>query len=186
MNLRITMYDVRMYIAFIALVLLSCSSKPTMKTDITAKPMRGFDEKKQQEILLGKILRNDLKGTPYGWFDSNYTSAKLDTTVLSEIQQHWTNDIRIEIVMGTWCSDSKEQIPHLMKILDAVNFPKENVSLYCVDRTKHFPFGAPHEEEIEKIPTIFFNNGEQRLGKFVEVPLESLEKDLLNILKGNY
>jgi thiol-disulfide isomerase/thioredoxin len=156
-----------------------------MKTDLNTKPMRGFDEKKQQEMLLGNISREDLKGVPYGWFDSNYTSAKLDTSLLSEIQQYLTDEIRIEIVMGTWCSDSRAQIPHLYKILDVVKFPKEHIALYCVDRSKHFPFGAPHDGEIEKVPTVFFYNGEQRLGVFIETPQETIEKDLLNILRSN-
>jgi len=147
--------------------------------------MKAFDEKKQQEILLGEILRTDLKGNPYGWFDSNYAAAKVNDTILPQIKPLLTNDIRIQVVMGTWCSDSRVQIPHLLKILDAANFPKENISLYCVDRTKHFPLGAPHEEEITNVPTIFFYKGDQRLGKFVESPHETLEKDVFNILNGN-
>ncbi|MBS4028507.1 MAG: thioredoxin family protein [Ignavibacteriales bacterium] len=182
-QLRITNYIILLVIISMPFI-VSCASKEIMTIDMNSKPIRGFDEKKQQEMLLGEIFRSDLKGNPYGWFDSNYTAAKINDSLVSEIKKLLTNDTRIEIIMGTWCSDTRDHLPHLLKLLDMLNFSSEKISLFCVDRSKQFPLGPSQERNISSVPTIIFFKGENELGRFVEAPQETLEKDILKILSG--
>jgi thiol-disulfide isomerase/thioredoxin len=90
------------------------------------------------------------------------------------------------VAMGTWCSDSREQIPHLWKILDELGTasPFAEVKLLGVDRSKKvvpsasFPYGP-----VEKVPTIVVTLGGSEVGRIVETPLAgSLEEDLVRIL----
>ena len=95
------------------------------------------------------------------------------------------HDYEIVIVMGSWCGDSKEQVPRFYKIMDSFDFPESNIRLLCVDKKKT---AQNYEEEISDynisfVPTfIFFRDGKE-LGRIIETPVESLEKDWLKIIE---
>lgn len=90
------------------------------------------------------------------------------------------------VAMGTWCSDSREQVPRLVKIVDALGSarPFGEVRLLGVDRGKQvvpgaaFPYGF-----VERVPTIVVTLEGSEVGRIVESPLSpSLEEDLVRIL----
>jgi len=90
------------------------------------------------------------------------------------------------VAMGTWCSDSREQVPRLLKILELLGpaNPFPELVLLGVDRGKkvvpaaRFPYGP-----VERVPTIVVTFGGSEVGRFVETPLSgSLEEDLVRIL----
>jgi thiol-disulfide isomerase/thioredoxin len=83
--------------------------------------------------------------------------------------------------MGTWCSDSKEQIPAFYKILDELNCDSNSITLINVDRNKKGLSNEIKKLNIELIPTIIFYKQRKKIGRIIETPYESLEKDLINI-----
>jgi len=91
----------------------------------------------------------------------------------------------ITVAMGTWCGDSREQIPHLQAILAALGdaSPFAPPLLVGGDRSKayppdRFPFGA-----VERVPTIVVTLEGAEVGRIVETPASgSLEEDLVAIL----
>lgn len=95
--------------------------------------------------------------------------------------------LRYELVvaMGTWCGDSREQIPRLQTILAALGerSPFSGPRLIGVDRSKWvdpelYPFGA-----VERVPTIVVAAGGQEIGRIVETPASGrIEEDLVRIL----
>ncbi len=90
--------------------------------------------------------------------------------------------------MGTWCKDSKREVPRFYKILENAKFQKNKISLIGVDSTKENYKKSPTGEEkglnIIRVPTfIFYKNGID-VNRIIEYPIESLEKDLLKIIKG--
>jgi thiol-disulfide isomerase/thioredoxin len=38
--------------------------------------------------------------------------------------------------MGTWCGDSKREVPRFIKILKSVDFPMENLKIVALDKRK--------------------------------------------------
>jgi cyclophilin family peptidyl-prolyl cis-trans isomerase len=97
-----------------------------------------------------------------------------------------TAKLRYELVvaMGTWCGDSREQIPRLQAVLATLGkqSPFAGLRLIGVDRSKQTPaswrFGA-----VEAVPTIVVTYGGARVGSIVETPSSGkLEQDLVNIL----
>lgn len=150
---------------------------------LVAQNKQTIDEKSGKSMLMGVCNRDAFKDTSYlWWFDSNYKNYTLDEKTLSEFPADFP-DITIKIIMGSWCSDSREQVPAFYRILDYIKFPQEKLSLICVDRNKHGEKDEVEGLNIELVPTIIVSRGENEIGRIIETPKESLEKDLLKILQ---
>ncbi len=141
------------------------------------------DEKKGEPMAIGFSTREVFSDTSFsGWFDSEYESYVIDTATLDEIGEI-PDEIKITIVMGTWCSDSHMQVPRLYKILDYLQYPSEEVTLIAVDREKKGLEGEVTDLNIEFVPTIIFYDNEEEIGRIIEAPEETLEKDILSIME---
>ncbi|MCB0382784.1 MAG: thioredoxin family protein, partial [Psychroserpens sp.] len=74
-------------------------------------------------FLLGKIDKNGLTSDHYNeWFSKNYNDYELDQEIIQAIGSK-LNAYQITLFMGTWCGDSKMEVPRFYKILEACNFP---------------------------------------------------------------
>ena len=138
--------------------------------------------------LLGKINKSALLKTPYSdWFGKNYTEyqpSEAQTTQLSDQLSEYT----ISIFLGTWCGDSKREVPRFYKILDVAGFPLDRVTTVGVnnarDTYKQSPGGEEEGLNIHRVPTfIFYKNGKE-MNRIVEFPVETLEQDMLKILQN--
>lgn len=156
---------------------------PSSSTDFNKLTISEEDE----EILLGSIDRKGLQRSQFKpWFDSIYTNYSVDTTLVAKVKP-LLEDVDIRIFMGTWCEDSQREVPALFKILDETSFYTENLYLTAVNREKTTPQGLEKDYNIEYVPTIILLTGNSELGRIVEYPIETLEKDLHAILSGeNY
>ena len=85
--------------------------------------------------------------------------------------------------MGTWCSDSRREVPRFYKILDEIEYPSENVSLINVNRDIEGLGDEVTGLEIHFVPTFIFYRNDEEIGRIVEIPYESLEKDMLELVK---
>ncbi len=136
--------------------------------------------------LVGKIDPNALKAEPYNtWYRQNHTDYQVDSTLLNT---HKTalNSHKILLFMGTWCGDSKREVPRFIKILETMDFPSENLKIVALDRRKEHYKKSPSGEEwglnIIKVPTfIFYKNGKE-VNRIVESPIGSLEEDIVKII----
>ncbi|WP_191858631.1 thioredoxin family protein [Hanstruepera ponticola] len=146
------------------------------------------DENGNQK-LLGKIDKNGLRQVPFNeWFDPNYDQYLLNKKVVSKLKDS-LNQYTIKIFLGTWCGDSKKEVPRFYSILNEAKFPEHQLEVIAVDRTPEAYKQAPNHEEkglnIHRVPTfIFYKNG-QEVNRIVEHPVETLERDMLNIVTDN-
>ena len=92
------------------------------------------------------------------------------------------DDLEVYTVFGSWCDDSQEQVPRLMKLLDRLRVPESRVHWIAVDRSKQDPDGLTAGMSIERVPTFLFFQSGRELGRIVEAPKLSLEMDLARIL----
>ncbi len=140
-------------------------------------------KKSANPMLVGVCSRTDLENAPFGtWFNRVYNSYNPDFLNADEVKTKLTK-FHITIVMGTWCPDSRREVPRFYKILDSISFPKDSVTLIAVDRRKK---GLSNETEglnIKRVPTfIFYENGAEK-GRIIEHPsFDTLEDDIENIL----
>lgn len=134
------------------------------------------------KILKGHIERQQLEeDTLFSWYKTNFDLYVLDFVTIHRIEQY-SQDLHFVLVVGTWCGDSKREVPHMFKIFDAAKIPPERVLMFGVDRTKKSQDGTTEHYNILRVPTLIVFKGDQEIGRIVEHPRETLEKDLLRIL----
>ncbi len=102
-------------------------------------------------------------------------------------------DIVLVCVLGTWCGDSRREVPRLWKILDEAANPGFTLLMFAAGRTGD-PDAAAWEKThgvvpgyrarfgAERVPTIVVLEDGRELGRIVETPEVSLEADLAAIL----
>jgi hypothetical protein len=150
-----------------------------------SKDSRGND------MLLGKCTRSALLQSPFAdWFRPNYDSYIVDSFTCNFIRPLLAGK-SITIFMGTWCGDSKREVPRVLKMLDCCGFSEKNLTLVMVSNKDSLYKKSPQHEEagknIVRVPTIIIQQKGAEIGRIIEFPKTSLEKDMLSILrKENY
>jgi len=143
------------------------------------------DEKTDKPILIGYTTLEAFNDTSFNWWwNSAYNMYDVDSVDVKELKIK-LEDVDIKIVMGTWCSDSRREVPHFYKILDELNYPKEKVTLINVNRDNQ---GLENEVEgldINFVPTFIFYKAREEIGRIIEMPYETLEKDMLELVSAN-
>ncbi len=144
-----------------------------------------IDPKTEKPMLVGVCDRSAFADTNFsGWFNSEYNSYSIDKETLA-ILEPADLDFTLTVVLGTWCSDSRREVPRILKIIDYLKIPEEKISFINVDREKHSPEGEVDELDIQLVPTFIFFKGEEEIGRIIEVPEITLEEDLVGILISN-
>jgi len=143
-----------------------------------------IDEKSQMEVLIGLCTRDGLKSNLFKtYYESEYTAYTPDVSTVNNLKTLLLNkNIKVTIVMGSWCGDSQEQVPRFYKIIDALGFSEADVTIYCVDRTKKTDKGETDNLGIKFVPTFIFYKEGKEIGRITESPKETLEKDILDIV----
>lgn len=141
------------------------------------------DPKDGQEILSGSVTRDGLISMG-DWFQEEYNLYTPDSIVVEHLQFHKDDYPWIFIVLGTWCGDSREQVPHFFKILDQINYPADRIYMVAVDRDKKAKDFCIGDYDIKLVPTFIFSRQGDEIGRITETPTETLERDFMNILNG--
>lgn len=140
--------------------------------------------------LIGKINKAGLTTNSYAeWFVKNYDDYVPEEAIIEQLKDELP-EFTIEFFMGTWCGDSKREVPRFYKILEASGFPMQRLTAVAVDRKgaayKQSPGGEHESKNIHRVPTfIFYKNGIE-VNRITERPVSTLEGDMLNIARGNY
>lgn len=141
-----------------------------------------FDEEKGDTLLVGYCTREVFDDSLFSnWFYEEYDFYKPEFEDINQLQ-FLLNDISITIVMGTWCSDSREVVPAFYKTMDELNYDTGNITLINVDRKKQSQGDEVKELDIKFVPTFIIYRGAVELGRIIESPIETIEVDLYNIL----
>jgi tetratricopeptide (TPR) repeat protein len=141
--------------------------------------------------LLGKCSLNDLKEAPYGeWFTKNYDDYHPRPDIVEQLRAVDWKDYTVTIFLGTWCGDSRREAPRLIKTLDAAGFPQSGITVIAISSEDSVYKQSPGREErgnhIYRAPTFVISQNGRELNRIVEIPVTSLERDLLAILNRNY
>jgi hypothetical protein len=110
-----------------------------------------------------------------------YPEEPIGEPFLEMIRQARTG-VHVLVFVGTWCSDSKRDVPRFLRIADGTGMTDVDFELHGVDRTMASPDGREQKYAIERVPTFIFIRGGKEIGRIVETPRTTLEGDILNIL----
>ena len=117
------------------------------------------------------------------WFNAEYDSYKPDKKVIKALIKKIPEDLSIVIVMGTWCSDSRREVPRFHKICDIIGIKPETLIRIAINRAKTTEHVNMEHLKIERVPTFIIYRLHKEVGRIIETPTQSLEKDLLEIIK---
>ncbi len=172
----------------ITMALVACKEQ-TATEEVTKELEEAIIEEEtvleeEAPILLGTFTRDTLESGPYNkWFIQSYKDHTIDKNSLGSLKEH-LKDASITIFMGTWCEDSQREVPAFFKILDEINYESDTVKVITISEEKDEPKALLKDQNILNVPTFVFSKNGAELGRIVEYPLESLEKDMIKILSG--
>jgi len=143
-----------------------------------------YNENTKQTILLGAINKSGLISDSYGeWFNPNFNNYTLNNEILEQISPQMLKGVKTKLVLATWCGDSKREVPHFYKIMEALKYSEKNIEAISVDRSKKAEGYDLDALNISRVPTFIFFKDNKEIGRITERPIVSLEEDLLQILK---
>ncbi len=136
--------------------------------------------------ILGNCSLSQLEKKPYSeWYAKNFSAYEPNIQVLAALKKTNPSKYTMKIFFGSWCGDSKRELPKMTKVLEKLSFPQKNLTLIGVDDSTEVYKQSPQRQEagmnIFRVPTfIVFENGKE-VGRIVEYPTETMERDLLKI-----
>jgi tetratricopeptide (TPR) repeat protein len=146
----------------------------------------------QEPKLLGTVSEDALRKEPYAsWFLKNYDEYQPNQDIITQLKNYPHEGrhsiFKIKIFFGTWCGDTKREMPRFLKVLDQIGFPKENITLIALDNEGNAYKQSPNHEEksmsIYRVPTFIFYEKGKEIARINELPVQSTERDLLQIFK---
>ncbi len=146
-----------------------------------------FTQQKEKS-LLGACSSYALEQEPYkAWFQPNYTNYIPQPQVIDQLKKS-IHKFSFKIVFGSWCGDSKRELPRMIKILRITGVSENQLQLLGVSDSMAVYKQAPHREEkdlhVYRVPTFIVYHKGKEVGRIVEYAVETLERDLLKIIKG--
>jgi len=91
----------------------------------------------------------------------------------------------VTLLFGTWCPDSKNYVPRLMRALRDAGNDKLQVKLIGIDNQFHQPVDTVQPRKITNVPTVILERDSREIGRIVETPAsKTIEEDVAAILNG--
>ncbi len=142
------------------------------------------------KVLWGPLDKSGLsQGEFASWFNKGYQAYMPDIKIIESLKPI-LNDYTITVFMGTWCGDSKREVPRFLKIIELANFNMQNLEIIGLRADAPYYKLGPNNEEaglgIHRVPTFIIKKNGQEINRIVESPKLSLEADLIAIIQGEY
>ena len=136
----------------------------------------------QSQDIIGPTTSEEIREEHriFDIYTKRYSPNPEAVKYLSEIQ----DSVMIHVLFGTWCHDSKKQIPAFMKTLEEANNSKIKVEYIAVSRKKAEPKELVDRWDLKLTPTFIIVRRNKEYGRIIEEPITSIEGDLVDILKS--
>ncbi len=96
-----------------------------------------------------------------------------------------TDAAKVTLVYGTWCPDSKNYVPRLLKALRSAGNNRIELKLVGVNNQFREPVASVQPLAITNVPTVIVERSGREIGRVVETPAAAtIEEDLAAILAG--
>ena len=136
-----------------------------------------------QKIVTGRFSPSLFESdSSFQWYRQNYASFTPDSASVVFLSLAARN-IHFIVVGGTWCSDTKRELPKFFKTVSLAHIPEANIELYGVDRSKKSNDGFTEKYKLTRVPTFILLSDGKEIGRIVENVKEGMEFDLVNLLR---
>jgi len=136
----------------------------------------------EEAVLVGPTTREKVEASPE-WVQAE-VDAKPDAGAAQALGAVEPG-AEVTVFLGTWCGDSRREVPRLWKALDteggAVPF---QIRYIGVDHDKKQPADLIKEDDVRYLPTFIVRRGGHEVGRIVESSPHGVEQDLLALLTG--
>ena len=108
----------------------------------------------QDNHLVGETSEQEIREQHrlFDIYTKRYSPDSASIVFLSQFR----DSIHISVVFGTWCHDSKKQIPAFMKTLETANNPLITVDYIAVDKRKNDPKNLAKTVELEVYTNFYY------------------------------
>ncbi|MCK4763203.1 MAG: thioredoxin family protein [Candidatus Aminicenantes bacterium] len=136
-----------------------------------------FAAAKVETVNKTKILKQE------GW-QEEYNKYRPDDGLIEALKPSIGDNLRIDVYLAFWCSDSRRNVPAFVKIIEKLGAAGLKVNYFTVERkssrdVKFFP--GVEALKVERVPTFIFYRGGKEIGRIIENPKASLVEDFLEI-----
>lgn len=155
-----------------------------------AGPTFGMVEGEKGPYLVGEVTRGDIVAGFPAWNDSAaaYVPEPGAVARLAAVSR----PVDVVCVLGTWCGDSRREVPRFWKLLESAANPNLRLRMLAVGRkddaaalAKSEAVGAPRDIRaawgVTLVPTFIFRADGEELGRIIETPTGTLEGDAAGI-----
>lgn len=135
----------------------------------------------QDEHLSGPVTENQIR--EYKIFDLYAKRYEPDQEIINQLDEV-KDTILIDVFMGTWCHDSKREIPALFKIMEQIKNENITARYTAIEYRKRGPKDIMEANNIKRTPTLVIYKNGSEIGRIIEEVEKSVEADLLEIIKS--
>jgi hypothetical protein len=140
-------------------------------------------EAPKPDVLVGEVTREAIEAACPEWVRAEVEAAP--DAEAAETLASVEPGAEVTVFLGTWCSDSRREVPRLWKALDLAGGEVPfHIRYIGVDREKKEPAGEAAAADIRFVPTLIVSRGGEELGRIVEKAPNGVERDLLALLTG--
>ncbi len=157
----------------LSVILISCSSENSTTPD---NPNNIF--------VIGEVSWKDWQKKT-GWDSTladSYNPDKQKSANLNQLVD--SQNVTFLIFGGSWCPDTKSELPKVYKLLNSANISINKARLFGVGMNKQEPSGTAALNHVGKVCTVIVLKNGSEIGRIIENPQsgESWEDELLNII----
>lgn len=136
--------------------------------------------------LLGPISHQSLASYQKGVWSGGSSEYQPNLQQIDALSRINSKHLSVKVYLGTWCGDSKREVPKFMKIASQLGWDESQVSIVGLsDLDSLYKQSPTHEEKgmsIYRVPTFIVYSRNKEIGRIIEKPVTSLERDLVSIL----
>jgi hypothetical protein len=146
-------------------------------------PAPAADAAEEAPVPTGPVTREQIEAADPSWVEA-LVEAKPDAEAARALALVEPG-AEVTVFLGTWCGDSRREVPRLWRALDenggTVPF---QIRYIGVDREKKQPAELVTGSDIHYVPTFIVSRGGHEVGRIVESSPRGVERDLLALLRG--
>jgi thiol-disulfide isomerase/thioredoxin len=158
---------------------ISCATSTTVSSPTRAAAPA---QPEQKPVIVGEASREQIEADP-AWAVAEAESQP-DPEACKALASV-PPGAEVTIFLGTWCGDSRREVPRFWKALEIAGLDVPFAVHYIgVDRQKEEPSAPVTNNDIRYVPTFIVTREGREVGRIVEESPHGIEKDLLALLTG--